>query len=108
MVCPWDRFSASNSDPALAPRDNFPHLNLIRELELTSEEFNHKFKNSPVKRAKRRGYLRNVAIALGNSENAAVVPALKKALNYPEPMVRTHAAWALKRIENKPQTIDNE
>ncbi len=107
-VCPWNRFAASDGDPALAPREDFPHPNLIRELELTSEEFNRKFKNSPVKRAKHRGYLRNVAIALGNSENPSVAPALKKALDYSEPIVREHAAWALNRIENRPQTLDNE
>ena len=101
-VCPWNRFSSSDGDPALAPREDVLHPNLIRELDLTSEDFNRKFRNSPVKRAKHRGYLRNVAIALGNSQNLAAGPALKKALNHPEPMVREHAAWALKRIENKP------
>ena len=103
-VCPWNRFAASDGDPALAPREDVPHPNLIRELELTSEEFNRKFNNSPVKRAKYRGYLRNAAIALGNSENPSGVPMLKKALDHSEPMVREHAAWALDRIENRPQT----
>jgi len=101
MVCPWNRFAASDGDPALAPREDVPHPNLIRELELTSEEFNRKFKNSPVKRAKHRGYMRNVAIALGNSQNPAAVPALKKVLGYFEPMVREHAAWALDQIKKQ-------
>ncbi len=108
MACPWNRFAESDGDPAFAPSEDVPHPNLIRELEVTSEEFNRKFRNSPVKRAKYRGYLRNVAIALGNSENPSVVPALKKALDYSEPTVREHAAWALNRIENRPQTINNE
>jgi epoxyqueuosine reductase len=73
---------------------------LIHELELISEEFNRKFKNNPIKRAKHKGYLRNIAIALGNSKDAAAVPALKKVLNHPEPMVREHANWALKQIES--------
>ncbi len=99
MVCPWNRFAASNGDPALAPREDIPHPNLIHELELTSEEFNRKFKNNPIKRAKHKGYMRNVAVALGNSKNAAVIPALKKVWNHPEPVVREHANWALKQIE---------
>ena len=99
MVCPWNRFSASDGDPARAPREDIPHPNLIHELELTSEEFNRKFKNNPIKRAKHKGYLRNVAVALGNSKNAAAVSALKKVWNYPEPMVREHANWALKQVE---------
>jgi epoxyqueuosine reductase len=52
-----------------------------------------------VKRAKRRGYLRNVAVALGNSRSPAAVPALVRALEGDEePLVRGHAAWALGRI----------
>ena len=98
-VCPWNRFATSDGDPALAPREGLPQPNLIHELELTSQEFNRKFRNSAVKRSKHRGYLRNVAVALGNSKNPAAVPALQKALDNPEPMVRKHAAWALDQIE---------
>ena len=66
---------------------------------MTSEAFNRKFKNSPLKRAKRRGYLRNVAVALGNLGDPAAAPALAQAvLSDPEPLVRGHAAWALGRI----------
>ncbi|MGA7193131.1 MAG: tRNA epoxyqueuosine(34) reductase QueG [Anaerolineales bacterium] len=98
-VCPWNRFAASDGDPVLAPREDVPHPNLIRELELTSEEFNRKFKNSPIKRTKHRGYLRNVAVALGKSKDAAALPTLKKALNHPDLIIREHAKWALEQIE---------
>jgi len=98
-VCPWNRFAASDGDPALAPREDIPHPNLIHELELTSEEFNRKFKNNPIKRAKHKGYLRNVAVGLGNSKDAAAVPALKKVWNHAEAVAREHANWALKQIE---------
>jgi epoxyqueuosine reductase len=101
MVCPWNRFSASDGDPALAPHDEIPHPNLIREMELTSKEFNRKFKNSPIKRTKHQGYLRNVAIALGNSKDPAAISTLKAALKNPDRIVREHAAWALKQIENR-------
>jgi epoxyqueuosine reductase len=99
-VCPWNRFASSEGDPAFAPREDAKPPDLIRELELKSEEFNRKFKSSPVKRTKFRGYLRNVAVALGNSEDRAAIPALKKALNHSEPMVRSHAHWACEQIEN--------
>jgi epoxyqueuosine reductase len=98
IVCPWNRFAAPDGDPALAARDDIPNPNLIHELEMTPEEFNRKFKNSPVKRTKRGGYLRNVATALGNSKDPASIPALKKASNSPEPMVQEHAKWALEQI----------
>ena len=66
MVCPWNRspalqraqrgasVAAPGGDPALAPREDIPHPNLIREMELTFKEFNRKFKNSPIKRTKHR------------------------------------------------------
>jgi epoxyqueuosine reductase len=100
-ICPWNRFAAPDGDSAFAARDNLPHPNLVRELELTPEEFNHKFKNSPINRAKHRGYLRNVAVALGNSKDQNAIPVLKKALNNPEPMARKHAEWALNQIDGK-------
>jgi epoxyqueuosine reductase len=72
---------------------------LVEALSLTSQAFNRKFKNSPLKRAKRRGYLRNAAVALGNLGVPAAASALAQAvLSDPEPLVRGHAAWALGRI----------
>ena len=55
-------------------------------------------KGSAIKRAKRRGFLRNVAVALGNKGDPASVPALAAALSDEEPLVRGHVAWALGRI----------
>ncbi|MDH5506842.1 MAG: tRNA epoxyqueuosine(34) reductase QueG [Anaerolineae bacterium] len=100
QVCPWNiRFAAPQGDPALAARAGVPVVDLIAELALTAEEFNRKFKGSPVKRAKRRGYLRNIAVALGNAGDTAAVPALSKALlEDGEALVRGHAAWALGRL----------
>ena len=65
---------------------------------LSEEEFCRRFRGSPVRRAKRRGFLRNVAVALGNSGSPEAVPALALALLDDEPLVRGHAAWALGRI----------
>lgn len=99
-VCPWNqRFAKPEGDPAFAPRSNLPTPDLSQELPLTPQEFNLKFKGSPVKRTKRRGYLRNVAVALGNlGELSAVLPLAQALLEDPEPLVRSHAAWALGRI----------
>ena len=101
MVCPWNRFAAPQGDPAFHPHENVQQPNLIQELELLPEDFNRKFKDSPVKRAKRRGYLRNVAVALGNKGSAQDIPALEKAVQDHEPMVREHAAWAIQQIEER-------
>jgi epoxyqueuosine reductase len=67
-------------------------------MTMTQEEFSARFKGSPIKRAKRRGLLRNVAVALGNRGAPEAVPALAVALNDEEALVRGHAAWALGRI----------
>jgi epoxyqueuosine reductase len=99
-ICPWNlRFAASEGDPALAPRPQASHPDLSEELKLDAQGFNRKFKGSPVRRAKRRGYLRNVAVALGNSLKPEALPWLAAALqDDPEPLVRSHCAWAMGRI----------
>jgi epoxyqueuosine reductase len=101
MVCPWNRFATDTVDEAFVPRSDVPRPNLIQELELSPEAFNRKFRNSPVKRTKRRGYLRNVAVAAGNSEDEKTLPALKIAGEDAEPLVREHAAWAQEKISQQ-------
>ncbi len=102
QVCPWNiRFASRESEPAFEPRPGLPRPTLAEELHLTPQEFNRKFKQSPVKRAKRRGYLRNIAVALGNAKDPDSVPALAWTLeNEPEALVRAHAAWALGQIRS--------
>lgn len=95
QVCPWNRFAAEG-DPAFGERAPLPSLQ--EELTLTAQAFNQRFKGTPVKRAKRRGYLRNVAVALGNTGDMYALPVLQNALNDEEPMVRKHARWAIHKI----------
>jgi epoxyqueuosine reductase len=99
-VCPWNqRFSAPEGHAALTPRPGISRPVLREELRLTSQAFNLKFRGSPIQRAKRRGYLRNVAVALGNQQDTAAVPDLIHTLeNEPEPLVRAHTAWALGQL----------
>jgi epoxyqueuosine reductase len=95
MVCPWNRF-AGEGDPAFTQKEaDHP---LTEELALSSQDFTARFKPTPVKRAKRRGYLRNVAVALGNNADRHALPVLQNALSDGEPMVREHAQWAIEKI----------
>jgi epoxyqueuosine reductase len=71
---------------------------LIPFLALDEMEFRRRFSGSPILRAKRRGFLRNVTIALGNLRSTVAVPALIGALGDREALVRGHAAWALGEI----------
>ena len=100
QVCPWNiRFASMQGDPSFQSRPGVPYPDLLEELELTPEDFNQKYHLSPVKRAKRRGYLRNVMIALGNSHDQRAVAALEKVLRTEvESLVRCSAAWALHQI----------
>jgi len=100
QVCPWNlRFAAPAFASDLNPQPNKASPNLSTELHLTPQEFNRKFKRSPIQRAKRRGYLRNVAVALGNSKSPEAIQALAETLQTEaEPLVRAHAAWALGQI----------
>ena len=96
QVCPWNRHPYA-PDPAFHdrhPRDE----SLIELMGLGPEEFNRIFRGTAVKRAKRRGFLRNVAVALGNWGQEPAVPALTRALEDAEPLIRGHAAWAMGRI----------
>lgn len=97
-VCPWNRF-ADKGDSAF--QENRPAHSLTEELALAPEEFNQRFRGSPIKRAKRRGYLRNVAVALGNSGDRIALPVLQNVLNDEEPLIREHAQWAIKKIQQE-------
>ena len=97
-VCPWNRFSPPTHEPAFRTREGLDGPELIEWMTMTQEEFSRRFKNSPVKRTKRRGLLRNVAVALGNRGSPEAVPALAVALNDEEALVCGHAAWAPGRI----------
>ncbi len=97
-VCPYNVKAAPSAEPSYAPREGLYAPELIPLLSLTDDEFRQRFRGSPVLRAKRGGFLRNVAVALGNIGGLQAVDALIGALNDPEPLVRGHVAWALGRI----------
>ena len=104
-VCPWNRRAPASDDPAFAPRwgtgegGKPPHLD---ELAALSEaEFREMFRSSPVERARYSGFLRNVAVAMGNSGDPRYHSALEKLAAGDDELVREHALWALERIETQ-------
>ena len=98
QVCPWNRFS-QKADPAFETKIPLPVL--TSDLTLTSVEFNQRFKKSPIKRAKRRGYLRNLAVATGNAGNKNDIPILEQAIKDVEPLISEHAKWAKEKLERR-------
>ena len=96
-VCPWnEKFGRPREDLV---EELFPSLPEL--LRLDEAGFRTRFHHSAILRPKRRGLLRNVAIALGNSGNPTAIAPLRAALSDPEPLVRGHAAWALGRFTER-------
>jgi epoxyqueuosine reductase len=97
-VCPWNRKAPISAEAAFQPREDLAAPNLIEWLQLAPEEFRQRVRGTALTRPRRRGLLRNVAIALGNSGDLRAVPALVKALEDEEPLIRGASAWALGRF----------
>lgn len=98
-VCPWNRFAQASHKTAFSARLATAGMSLREYLHLTDAEFRAIFKNSPIKRIKRRGFLRNVCVALGNVGDVSDLPALECAATDPEPLIAEHAAWAIDQIQ---------
>jgi epoxyqueuosine reductase len=100
-VCPWNRFAQVSQETAFSARRSTTGMSLREYLEMNDAEFRVVFKNSPIKRIKRRGFLRNVCVALGNAGDVSDIPALERAAADPEPLIAEHAAWAIQRIQER-------
>ena len=96
-VCPWNRFAPPAREARLHARA-LEGWSLEHFLELDEATFRELFATSPIRRAKRGGFLRNVCVALGNRGVSASLPALARALGDADPLVRGHAAWAIGAI----------
>ncbi|MBI1852058.1 MAG: tRNA epoxyqueuosine(34) reductase QueG [Planctomycetes bacterium] len=104
-VCPWNaRLERTRAeprpdvDPAYRPRGGETAPRLAELAKLDEAAFRARFRGTPVLRTKRRGLLRNVAVALGNSRSPSAMAPLRHLLADPEPIVRAHAAWGLGEI----------
>lgn len=98
-VCPWNAAAKSPARDEFRPageEDMAPSLPAL--LALDDDGFRRRFRGTPVLRTKRRGLLRNAAVALGNHRDPRGTPALTAALSDPEPLIRAHAAWGLGEI----------
>ena len=101
-VCPYSRkFSTPTTETAFRAREGVHGAELTELMSLSQEEFSRRFKGSAVKRTKRRGLLRNVAVALGNWGSPEAVTVLSASLSDAEPLVRGHAVWALGQIASR-------
>jgi epoxyqueuosine reductase len=102
-ACPWNRFAQEGSLMKAHARPDLESPDLIELLQLDDAGFKARFADSPILRTKRRGLLRNVCVALGNTGNENALPYLQKAANDPEPLIAEHAQWAIREIETRRQ-----
>jgi epoxyqueuosine reductase len=100
-ACPWNRFAQVSREAAFSARPSTVGVSLRDYLGLSDDEFRALFRNSPIKRIKRRGFLRNVCVALGNVGDPFDLAALERAAADPEPLIAEHAKWAIYQIRSR-------
>jgi epoxyqueuosine reductase len=105
-ACPWNRFAQVSRESAFAAHRSTVGMSLSEYLLLSDNEFREMFRNSPIKRIKRRGFLRNVCVALGNVGTAQDLPALEQALTDHEPLIVEHAQWAIAQIKSRVALVE--
>jgi epoxyqueuosine reductase len=97
-VCPWNRHAPISSEPAFQPRGGLYWPALESLLDLSPEEWTAQIRGTPLKRAKVKGLLRNLMVVVGNSGMKSLVPRLRRYLDHEDEHVRSHAAWAIKKL----------
>jgi epoxyqueuosine reductase len=103
-VCPWNKFAREGRLMKSHAQTDLDQPDLLELLALDDAGFKQRFAGTPMVRTKRRGLLRNVCVALGNVGDSSALPALEKAAQDHEPLIREHAAWAIKRINRRSAT----
>jgi epoxyqueuosine reductase len=100
-ACPWNKFARDGNLMKAHARKDLAQPDLIELLSLDEKGFKLRFAGSPILRTKRRGLLRNVCVALGNTGDESALPALEKSAQDSEPLIAEHARWAIAQIESR-------
>jgi epoxyqueuosine reductase len=105
-ACPWNRFARFSEEDDFAPRHGLDDAALLRLFAWSENEFLRNTEGSAIRRAGYQGWLRNIAVALGNSRpedaaaRASIVTALQRRREQVSERVREHIDWALKRLRH--------
>jgi len=96
LVCPWNKFAQLAAEPDFAPRHSLDGAKLIELFTWSEDEFLKRTEGMAIRRTGYEGWLRNIAVALGNApRSAAAIEALNARLDHPSAIVREHVTWAL-------------
>ena len=106
LVCPWNRSPQATQEPDFKPRHNLDQATLVTLFNWSAEEFDQRTQGSPIRRAGYDGWLRNIAVALGNGRpTQASMTALKGRLPNTSTMVQEHILWALQQLQLRAQQM---
>lgn len=97
-VCPWNRFAFLSNEDEVQARSWIDNMTIEEILNLKQEDFSRIFKNSPIKRAKLRGFLRNTLAMIGTTKDEKYIPLIKELVNHDDDMVKNQALITLKSI----------
>src|SRR5580704_18544294 len=100
-VCPWNKFAQQGRETKLAARDELRAPDLAELARLDDAAFRAQFRKSPVKRIGRDRFVRNVLIAIGNSNDRALAVEAERRLGDESPLVRGAAVWALSQLAER-------
>jgi len=101
LVCPWNKFTSVTTEQDFAPRHGLNDSELLALFCWSEEQFLSRTRGSAIARAGYEGWLRNLAVALGNAEpSPEITAALKQRRSYPSELVREHVEWALQRHQS--------
>ncbi len=97
-ICPWNKFAQTANEISYHPRKELEAPLLADLVQLDDATFRALFSKSPVKRIGRDRFVRNVLVAIGNSEDASLIPIITPLLQDPSPLVTEMAQWSLKEL----------
>ncbi len=100
-ACPWNRFAREGRLMRAAVREDLAEPDLLELLALDEAGFKRMFAGTPILRTRRRGLLRNVCVALGNTGTINCLSALERASRDSEPLIASHAVWAIGEVERR-------
>ncbi len=96
LFCPWNKFAQATGENDFKPRHGLDHAKLTELFGWSEEEFLKRTEGSAIRRTGYEGWLRNIAVALGNAPTSdEIVQALKDRESHPSELVREHVVWAL-------------
>jgi epoxyqueuosine reductase len=101
-VCPWNKFAQAAHESQFHARAELNHIRLAELARLDDPSFRALFRKSPIKRIGRDRFVRNVLIAIGNSNDPSLAPEANRLLDDPSPLVRAMAVWALAQLDALP------